>query len=90
LILSSNLTEDAKQKNLRLIKDASDVDIGRFLDENSFPGNYQIFVAPDSAALKRPGSVRAADKARMLLQSNDWYLISAKGKIGWINAGARS
>jgi len=89
LILSSDMTSDFQRTLLKGIKDAVELDIGRSLDETSFPGTFQIYIAPDPT-LGTTARTRATDGARLLLQSGDWFLVTAKSKIGWIHNTAKS
>jgi hypothetical protein len=93
LLFSSDVQHDSAEEKalLKTINDAVEVDAGRVLDEGGFgTGPYPLFTAPAPERQIGAAHVLASDKARLLLQSGDWFLVAAKGKIGWIRGAARS
>jgi len=88
LILSSSLSEgSAQQRNaLRSVQAATEFDLVRTMDgKDPFASKlYAISLAPDMP--QTDAQVAPGDNARVLLQSADWYLVSGKGKIGWIKS----
>jgi hypothetical protein len=88
LLLSSNTPPNgsaAQKPLLRGIQSAVEMDTGRSVDEANFgSGTYPLFVAPDPA-LAIGHNIQAADRAKLLMQSGEWFLVTANGKIGWIH-----
>jgi hypothetical protein len=88
LVLSSSLVEgSAQQRNaLRLVQAATEFDLVRTMDGKDPFANksYALSLVPET--LQTEIQVAAGDNARVLLQSAVWYLVSGKGKIGWIKS----
>jgi hypothetical protein len=96
LLFSSGVIHESAEEKVLLntINNAVEVDIGRVLDEGSGFGTspYPLFIAPNTGRHSSAAHVQVSDKARLLLHSSDgeWFLVAAKGKIGWIHRAARS
>lgn len=92
LILSSNLQDGGSQQRaaLRSVQTATEFDLVRIMDaKDPFTSKpYALSLAPEVG--QSDTQIVAADNARLLLQTADWYLVNGRGKIGWIRAATKS
>uniref|UniRef100_Q07V28 Uncharacterized protein n=1 Tax=Rhodopseudomonas palustris (strain BisA53) TaxID=316055 RepID=Q07V28_RHOP5 len=88
LVYSGSFAEKSpdQRSGLRAVQGATEYDLVRVMDGKDPFANkkYPLFFVPDARAPALGAQVSADDSARLLLQSGDWHLVSAVGKIGWI------
>lgn len=87
LVFSASFPEGSDQRSgLRAVQSATDYDLVRVMDGKDPFSNkkYPLYPVPDTRVPQMAAQVSADDNARLLLQSGDWHLVSAVGKIGWI------